>query len=186
MLAMDQCILNLRQMQVLSKLQDNSYHWSSTSLWLNSHEHQKEISRKIWKHSGETGWVSCRCKLYGRCCYLMKGSGIEELLVENNACNRGTAEKVLDGKDYYKMLRFHLLPSEANTGLLCKEFEQWLASENVLKKIYDHVLGLSDSLKEKDAQSTNQSGRQDIMNCLKDLIPLWLELEESLGLTAGQ
>ena len=59
---------------------------------------------------------------------LMKGSGIEELLVESSACKKGTAEKVLNGKDYYKMLRVHLLLSEAITGLLWKEFEQWLAS----------------------------------------------------------
>ena len=50
--------------------------------------------------------------------YLMKRSGIEELLVESSACNKGTAEKVLSGKDYCKMLRFHLLSSEAITGLL--------------------------------------------------------------------
>ena len=71
-------------------------------------------------------------------------------LVESSACNKGAAEKVLHGKDYYTMLRFHLLLSEATTGLLWKDFEQWLASENVLKNIYDHLLALSDSLKEKD------------------------------------
>ena len=37
--------------------------------------------------------------------YLMKGSGIEEILTESGVCKRGTAEKVLNGKDYYKMLR---------------------------------------------------------------------------------
>ena len=50
--------------------------------------------------------------------YLMKESGIEELLVESSTCNKETAAKVLNGKDYYKMLRFHLLPSKAITGLL--------------------------------------------------------------------
>ena len=64
-----------------------------------------------------------------------------------------------------------MLLNEAVTGLLWKEFGQWLASENILRSMYDHVLSLSDSLKEKDAQSTSQS-RQDIMNYLKDLIPL--------------
>ena len=49
--------------------------------------------------------------------------------------------------------------------------------------MYDHVLALSDSLKEKDVQSTGQS-RQDIMNFLKDLIPLWSEIKKSLGVTA--
>ena len=49
--------------------------------------------------------------------------------------------------------------------------------------MYDHVLAFSYSLKEKNVQSTSQS-RQDIMNCLKDLIPLRLEFKESLGVTA--
>ena len=53
----------------------------------------------------------------------------------------------------------------------------------MLTRMTMYILALSDSLKEKDVQSTNQSC-QDIMNCLKDLIPLWLEFEESLGLTA--
>ena len=65
-----------------------------------------------------------------------------------------------------------MLLNEAATGLLWKEFGQWLASENVLRNMYDHLVALSDSLKEKYVQSTSQ-GRQDIMNCLKDLIPLW-------------
>ena len=110
--------------------------------------------------------------------HLMKGSGIEELLVESSACNRGTADKVLNGKRYYKMLL-----NKAVTGLLWKEFGQWLASENIFRNMYDHVLALSDSLKEKDVQSNSQS-RQDTMNCLKGLIPLWLEFKESLGVTA--
>ena len=50
-------------------------------------------------------------------------------------------------------------------------------------KIYDYILALSDFLKEKDVQSTNQS-RQDLMNCLKDLIPLWLEFKENLRVTS--
>ena len=50
--------------------------------------------------------------------YLMKGSGIVELLVESSACDKGRAEEVLNGKDYYKTLKFHLLLSEAITGIL--------------------------------------------------------------------
>ena len=46
----------------------------------------------------------------------MKRSGIEELLVESSACDKGTPEKVLNGKDDYKMLRFHLLLSDVITA----------------------------------------------------------------------
>ena len=103
----------------------------------------------------------------GTVSHLMKGSGIDELLVGNSACSKGTEEEVLNGKHYYKMLL-----NEAVTGLLWKEFEQWPACENILTNMYDHVLALSDSLKEKDVQSTSQS-HPDVMNCLKSLIPLW-------------
>ena len=50
--------------------------------------------------------------------YLMKGCGIQELLVEGSAYNKGTAEEVLNCKDYYKTFRFHLLLNKAITGLL--------------------------------------------------------------------
>ena len=45
----------------------------------------------------------------GAVCCLMKASGIEELLVESSACNKGISEKVLNGKDYYKMLRYWIM-----------------------------------------------------------------------------
>ena len=39
----------------------------------------------------------------------MKLSGIEDILVESNVCGSGTANKLMAGKDYYKMLRAHSL-----------------------------------------------------------------------------
>ena len=41
--------------------------------------------------------------------HLMKLSGIEDILVESNVCGSGTANKLMAGKDYYKMLRAHSL-----------------------------------------------------------------------------
>ena len=73
-----------------------------------------------------------------------------------------------------------MLLNEAVTGLLWKEF-------GLLVRIYSETCITTflhfESLKEKDLQSTSQS-HQDIMNCLKDLIPLWPEFKESLGVTA--
>ena len=45
--------------------------------------------------------------------YFMTESGIEDVLVESVVRGRGTANKVMSGKDYYKMLRCHSLVSEA-------------------------------------------------------------------------
>ena len=38
--------------------------------------------------------------------HLMKGSGIEKLLVESSACNKETADKILNGKHYYTIKRY--------------------------------------------------------------------------------
>ena len=54
----------------------------------------------------------------------MKDSGIEELLTESGVCKSGTANKVIAGRDNYKMVRFHILVSEAMVGLARDAFEE--------------------------------------------------------------
>ena len=101
---------------------------------------EKEISRKIWKIVMRLGGFYVDVNFMDADGYLMKGQvGLRSYLVESSACNKGTAEKVLNGKDYYEILRFHLLLSETITDLLWKEFERWLVGENVLTNTYDYV-----------------------------------------------
>lgn len=45
--------------------------------------------------------------------FFVKESGIEDLLVSSGICGRGTANKVIGGKDYYKMVRYHSWICEA-------------------------------------------------------------------------
>lgn len=40
---------------------------------------------------------------------IMQGSGIDDIMVQSGMCMPGTANKVLSGKDYYKMVRYHSL-----------------------------------------------------------------------------
>ena len=49
--------------------------------------------------------------------FFMKDGGIEELFTESGVCKSGTANKVIAGRDYYKMVRCHILVSEAMVGL---------------------------------------------------------------------
>ena len=49
--------------------------------------------------------------------YFMKGSGIEEILSESGVCLSGTANKVISGTDYYKMVRCHSLVCGAMANL---------------------------------------------------------------------
>ena len=86
----------------------------------------------------------------------MKGSGIEEILTESGACKKGTAEKVVNGKDYYKMLQSYSLLSEAIFGLLWIEFEQYIEDETLNTNLNDLILSLSDSLKKRDSILTIQ------------------------------
>ena len=51
----------------------------------------------------------------------------------------------------------------------------------MLTRMTMYILALSDSLKEKDVQSTDQSC-PDIMNCLKDLIPLMVRIRREPGI----
>ena len=61
--------------------------------------------------------------------FFMKDGGIEELLTESGVCRSGTANKVIAGRDYYKMVRCHTLVSEAIVGLAWDALEEWTLAE---------------------------------------------------------
>ena len=44
--------------------------------------------------------------------FFMKESGIEDMLVLSGICGRGTANKVMAEKDYYKIVLYHSLVCE--------------------------------------------------------------------------
>ena len=115
--------------------------------------------------------------------FLMKGSGIEEILSESGVCKKGTAEKVLNGKDYCKMLRCYSPLTEAIFGLLWIEFEQYVEDESIYTTINDLIISLSDSLRKKDCALTTQNC-QAIKNELKILGPLWRVFVGCLGVTS--
>ena len=41
--------------------------------------------------------------------HLMQATGIEDIMDEADICLRGTANKIISGKDYYTMLRAHTM-----------------------------------------------------------------------------
>ena len=119
--------------------------------------------------------------------FYMKNSGIEEILAESEVCKRGTANKVIDGKDYYKMVRCHSLVSEAMSGLIWSTFEGWLESEDqldLLEDLSDHLNILLDALETTDSQAAN-SHIKDVKVDLKGLLPMWIDFVETLGVTAN-
>ena len=67
--------------------------------------------------------------------FLMRESGIEDLLVAAAICGCGTANKVMAGKDYYKMVRYHSWLGEAFFMLKWEAFEQWLLDKELNNRI---------------------------------------------------
>ena len=63
--------------------------------------------------------------------FFMRGSGIEDILVKSEICMPGTANKIVCGKDYYKMLHYYSLVSEAMMELKWNAFQQWLDSQTI-------------------------------------------------------
>ena len=59
----------------------------------------------------------------------IKGSGLEEFFTESDLCLRGTANKILAGKDYYKMIRCNSIMCEALINLIWNAFVDWYTVE---------------------------------------------------------
>ena len=118
--------------------------------------------------------------------YFMKESGIEDVLTESKVCGRGTANKVMSGKDYYQMLRCHSLVSEAMIRLKLRAFEKWLLVEGseeclselaeTLDKIYSKLDQANIVISSSDVHSIRNS-----FSLLRDKLD---EFEESLAPTA--
>ncbi|KAG1653401.1 Ubiquitin carboxyl-terminal hydrolase 30 [Nymphon striatum] len=92
--------------------------------------------------------------------FLMRESGIEEVLVASGICGCGTANKVMSGKDYYKMARYH----------------SWLAVSTLLECIRTDC-------EQQDKDSVVRHVGQGL-NHLNSLLIVWEEFENSLRKTA--
>lgn len=118
--------------------------------------------------------------------FLMKESGIEEILVVSNVCGRGTANKIMGGKDYYKMVCYHSLLCEVFFMLKWEAFEQWLTGNDEAEAL----LVLSSQLENLRAayEVNDKEGITvligDVMKQLGSIESLWKDFENTLGVTA--
>ena len=116
--------------------------------------------------------------------FFMKDGGIEELLTESGVCKSGTANKVIAGRDYYKMVRFHILVSEAMVGLAWDALEEWTLAKGWHDLDFgDSLDNLCESLLHKDPASALNSCTA-LKATLEKIISIWKEFIDSLGVTA--
>ena len=86
--------------------------------------------------------------------FIIKNSGIEDIFVESGMSKRGTANKVIGGKDYYKMMRYHSLVSEAMIGLMWSASESFVEEEGLseaIESLQNHVAMFAQTLEDNDA-----------------------------------
>ena len=118
--------------------------------------------------------------------YFMKESGIEDVLVESKVCGRGTANKVISGKDYYQLLRCHSLVYEATIRLKWRAFEKWLlveGDEECLAELADTLEKIFSKLEESNIVISS-SDVQSIRYSLVLLRDKFDDFKESLAATA--
>ena len=107
--------------------------------------------------------------------FFMKNSRLKDTFVESGICKRGTANKVISGKDYYKMIRYHSLVSEAMMELLWSSFKTFVKEEGQtesIESLYNYVAQLSQALESNDSDASQMYMEQTKIE-LASLQQLW-------------
>ena len=111
---------------------------------------------------------------------LMKGNGVEDILVQAGIGHLGTANKIISAKDYYLMLRAHSLLYSAIMGLYWEAFEDWLLQQH----LDTHALSDQNSCLSELVQ-TFREGKQITIACehaqqaLENISPMLDEFKKS-------
>ena len=116
----------------------------------------------------------------------MKNSGIEGIFVKSGMSKRGTANKVIRGKDYYKMLRYHSLVSEAMIGLLWSTFENFAEEKGLtgaIESLQNPVAMFAQALEDNDADRC-KIHMDETKTDLASLHQWWDEFCTKAGMTA--
>ena len=114
--------------------------------------------------------------------HLMEATAIEDILVEADVCLRGTANKIISGKDYYAMLRAHTMVHAAMFSLHWEAFARWLIMEEIdlecISVLVSNVQLLLDALSEEDVQKAS-SACANATDQLRNLLRLMAEFDEA-------
>jgi hypothetical protein len=100
-------------------------------------------------------------------------------MVEADVCLRGTANKIISGKDYYAMLRAHTMLHAAMFALHWEAFARWLNEEKDLEcmsMLAANIQLLLDALSEKDVEKAS-SACAEATDQLKEVSHLMAEFD---------
>ena len=122
---------------------------------------QKKNLQKYAKLILRMGGFHLAQNFLGAIGHLMQATGIEDIMVEADVCLRGTANKIISGKDYYAMLRAHTMVHAAMFNLHWEAFARWLIMEAMdfecTSALASNVQLLLDALSEKDVEKASSA-----------------------------
>lgn len=122
---------------------------------------QKKYPKKYGNIIIRMGGFHIVMNFLGAIGYLMKSTGIEDILVNSGICQAGTVNKLLDGKDYYAMIHAHTVVERAMFGLLWESFESWTLEQGdcleVFSELSNCISGLSKAINEQHHEQVMMS-----------------------------
>jgi len=143
---------------------------------------QKKKPQKYDKLVLRMGGFHIAQNFLGAMGHLMQATGIEDIMVEANICLRGTANKIISGKDYYAMLRAHSMVHAAMFALHWEAFERWLVNDGkdleFMSTLACNLQLLLDAVSESDAEKA-QSACADATDQLKEVSRLMAEFDDT-------
>ena len=91
---------------------------------------QKKFTEKCKNVILRMGGFHILMNFWGAIGRLMSGTGLEQLMIDGEVCQLGTAKKIMAGNDYYQMVYALSLVETAVYARLWEAFEDWLVSDN--------------------------------------------------------
>ena len=118
----------------------------------------------------------------------MKASGLEDIVFSTGVFGKGTINKVMSGKDYYKMLYCHSLASEAMIQLKWEAFEESLMEADKIVGLEPLAEKLNQLISSMNEDEKNVSEIKRVLESTKEVLTEikngWEALENGMGLTA--
>ena len=121
--------------------------------------------------------------------FFMKGSGIEDILSSLGIFGKGTINKIISGRDYYKMLFCHSIVSEAMIRIKWEAFEKSLMESDkteclvtLTEKLNDLIFILNDDENTHDVNTVNTL--EFVKVALTEMQNEWDTFENDMGVTA--
>ena len=122
--------------------------------WRNPEEFKKVFNR--------IGGFHRATNFMGIIATIMKGDGLEDILIESNIYGASAVAKMLEGKSYNRGIRAHKVTYEALWRLKLKEFGEWAIAQNdISEEEQNRIINTSQECVRQFGLSVKKGGEQE-------------------------